>query len=142
MGRRDPDPTNSLSDSQLAAKMMINEYKLDDEEMHCTPSFGHLTSGNRGYYADKSMGSYILSDFSSALALYAELDLTVVPTTSEWLLNMVLIPSAFLWRLSLLLWKSFPVPDFSKPLQEHPISKVFVEVLPGNDTSVALMHPY
>ncbi|MBI9095904.1 MAG: helix-turn-helix transcriptional regulator [Sphaerochaeta sp.] len=70
------DPDNSLSDSLRAVvKKMVEEYKLDEDAIL------QLTNGIRIFYADGSMESYILSDFSSALALYAELDLKLIPTT-------------------------------------------------------------
>jgi len=74
--KEDPDPDNSLSDSLRAVvKKMVEEYKLDEDAIL------QLTNGIRVFYADGSMESYILSDFSSAVALYAELGLKFIPTT-------------------------------------------------------------
>ncbi len=69
---------------------MVKEHKLDEDAIL------QLTNGIRIFYAGGSMESYILSDFSSAVALCAELDFKLIPT-KDWLLMMWDIPSAFLW---------------------------------------------
>ncbi len=73
---KDPNPDNTLSeDLRAVVEKLVEEHNLDEEAIL------QLTSGLRIFYADGSMESYTLYDFTSAYTLYTNLELGIIPNT-------------------------------------------------------------